>query len=411
MNTNNNLVETNNHQGNENYGFTIANRLIKAMEEDEQITSSRTLSFGALRDSLPEICQTIVEIVTSTNPDIETTSLSLYASESNGQGTKHGYTRWTQNFDPEEIVREFFLLKKILISELKPQLLANSPEKIIDKLALIDTVINRIMENSFQSYAELKKRQLENLHQQIFLTNQELTRLIADHQESLSYLVHEIKNPLTSIIGYSDLFLRQQEKDNSITNLQHIQQVLQQGREILRLVNDTSEISSFKKGDFPLRIKQVNMCSLLENITLGLKSSIEAKNLKLITSCNPQKLLVKSDSLRIQQIITNLLINAIRYTPQGTIEVTCRKVDAKLLEIKVTDTGIGISQSEQQRIFEPYVRGQNSNIKAIKGLGLGLAIVAQLVSTLGGEIKLSSEIDVGSIFTVTIPLLSNVDAG
>ncbi|MEM9509559.1 MAG: ATP-binding protein, partial [Cyanobacteria bacterium P01_E01_bin.35] len=135
------------------------------------------------------------------------------------------------------------------------------------------------------------------------------------------------------------------------------------------------------------------------------------KNLKLITSCNPQKLMVKSDSLRIQQIITNLLINAIRYTPQGSVEVTCRKVDAKLLEIKVADTGIGIAPSEQKRIFEPYVRGQNSNIKAIKGLGLGLAIVSQLVSTLGGEIKLSSEIDVGSIFTVTIPLLSNVDAG
>ena len=160
-----------------------------------------------------------------------------------------------------------------------------SSEKIVEEIALIDLVINRVMENSFQSYAEARKDCIENLHQQIFLTNQELTRLIEEYQGSISYLTHEIKNPLTSIVGYSDLFLRQQQRnarqDSSLSDLKHIQQVLQQGRKVLRLIDDTWEISSYYKKNFKLRMQKVNVCNLLENITLGLKPSIEAKKLKL----------------------------------------------------------------------------------------------------------------------------------
>ncbi|MEO0835291.1 MAG: RsbRD N-terminal domain-containing protein, partial [Cyanobacteria bacterium J06642_3] len=170
MNTNENPDEANDHHGDKIHSSAIALRLIKAINEDEQINSSRLLDFAALKDNLPEICQTIVELVTSNHPNLES-SLDLSAVGLDGQGTKHGYTRWRQNFDPEEVVREFFLLKKILIAELKPELLSNSPEKIIDKLALIDIVIDHIMKNSFQSYAEVRTRQLEDLHQQIFLTN------------------------------------------------------------------------------------------------------------------------------------------------------------------------------------------------------------------------------------------------
>ena len=110
------------------------------------------------------------------------------------------------------------------------------------------------MANTFKSYTQQRVQQLENLHYQLLLTNQELTRLIEDNHENLSYLTHEIKNPLTSIIGYSDLFLRQQQEhtDNTITNLGHIEQVLTQGRKILRLVNDTVEISSYSKGKIKL---------------------------------------------------------------------------------------------------------------------------------------------------------------
>ena len=125
MNTNENPDETNDHQGDKIHSSGIALRLIKAINEDEQINSSRLFNFTALKDNLPEICQTIVELVTSNKPNLES-SLDLHVAGLDGQGTKHGYTRWKQNFAPEEVVREFFLLKKILIAELKPELLTNS---------------------------------------------------------------------------------------------------------------------------------------------------------------------------------------------------------------------------------------------------------------------------------------------
>ena len=376
----------------------IIGKLIQAIEDDEQITSSDSLSFQATKDSLPEICQTIVKAIADNN-------LSLLALHQENQGSKHGYVRCKQDFEPEEIVREFFLLKQIVTVELKPYLLAKSPEQIVEQMTLIDLIVNRVMENSFQSYAKTRRQQLDSLHQQLFLTNQELTRLVEDSQQSFSYLVHEIKNPLTSIIGYSDLFLRQQTKhDTSNTNLEHIQQVLNQGRKVLRLVNDTSEISSYKEGSFKLRIQEINICTLLEDIVLGLTPSIEAKELNLITSCIPQQLIIKSDPLRLQQIITNLLINAIRYTKSGQIELRCCILPKNKLEIKVCDTGIGISEFEQKRIFEPYFRTQQSQQDVPEGIGLGLAIVSQLVSLLEGNIELISKVNVGSIFTVTIPL-------
>lgn len=397
MNINENLVEN---------SEAILDKLIQAIEEDERITSSDALSFQATKDSLPEICRTVVKAIADNN-------LSLLNWHRSNWATKHGYVRCKQNFEPEEIAREFFLLKQVVVVELKPYLLAKSPEQIVEQMTLIDLIINRVMENSFQSYAEARKQQLESLRQQIFLTNQELTRLVEDSQETLSYLVHEIKNPLTSIIGYSDLFLRQQAKRGissastsnvSTNNLEHIQQVLKQGRKVLRLVNDTSEISSCKAGNFKLRIQDVNLCSLLEEIALSLRPAIEAKKLQLVTSCLPQQLVIRSDSLRLQQIITNLSINAIRYTAKGTIELTCCILPNNQLEIKVSDTGVGIPQSEQKRVFEPYFRSQRSQEKVPEGIGLGLAIVSQLVSVLNGKIDLVSQIDVGSVFTVTIPL-------
>ena len=379
-------------------GRIIADRLIEAIEKDSKIASTCSLSIQAIRDNLPAVCETIIKTIADND-------LSLVGVETEDRGSKHGITRSAQNFEPEEIVREFFLLKQIILAELKPQLLKSSPAQIVERLALVDLTIDRVMENCFENYAKCRQQQIDNLHQQIFLTNQEISRLLAEHQDSLRYLVHEIKNPLTSIIGYSDLYLRQQRQNSIATaNLEHIQQVLYQGRNVLRLINDTLELSSCQKGDLKLRIDEIDVCLLLEDITVSLKPTLEAKNLNLVASCLPEKLVIQSDSLRIQQIITNLLTNAIRYTVSGTITLTCSRTPENDLEIKITDTGVGISWQNRDRIFEPYFRSNSSQAKVPEGIGMGLAIVSQLVNLLRGEIELTSEVNVGSTFTVTIPI-------
>ena len=379
-------------------GSEIAAKLVRAIEQDSNITSSNSLSVEALRDNLPAVCHTVVKAIAEHD-----TSFSAIAEFDGGR--KHGNTRSAQNFAPEELAREFFLLKRIVMEQLKPQLINSSPTEIIDTIDLVDLIINKVMENCFNSYAISRKQQIEALHQQIFFTNQEIRRLIADHQDSLEYLAHEIKNPLTSIIGYSDLYLRQQVSyDPATDNLKHIEQVLQQGRNALRIVNDTVELADYQQGNFKLKVRQIEICALLEDIVLSLKSDIEAKNICLVTACKPEKLIVKTDYLRLQQIVTNLLTNAVRYTAAGTIEVSCYRISNDLLEIKVADTGIGIPVQYRERIFEPYFRSDLSQINVPEGVGLGLAIVSQLVDILGGKISLNSEVDVGSTFIVQIPV-------
>jgi len=111
---------------------------------------------------------------------------------------------------------------------------------------------------------------------------------------------------------------------------------------------------------------------------------------------------VVTDSLRLQQIVTNLISNAIRYTPAGKISVKCWTLDRERWAIAVTDTGVGIAPQEQQRVFEPYF--QAGTITVSESTGLGLAIVSRLVKLLQGKIELVSEVEVGSTFTVTFPL-------
>lgn len=383
------------------WGEKIAEKLVAIIDRDRKIVSSTYLGFSAIKDRLPAICQILLRAIA-----IE--DIGLVNPHQLEIGEEHGCTRSEQEFNPKEIVREFYLLKQIIVAEFRPQLLNCSPEKILQKLASVDSAIDLLMENSFHSYTENRQHQLEQLREQIFVTNEELTHLVEDRHHELCYLTHEIKNPLTSIVGYSDLFIRQQlldaENNSSLSNISHIEQVLHQGRKILRLLNDTLEISSYQQG-LKLHIQTVDVCSLIEDIVLGLKSSVDAQDLKLLTKCVPDSLQIKTDSLRLQQIITNLLVNAIRYTPSGEIELTCYEIPQKnILEIKVSDTGVGISEAEQKLIFEPYFRSAKSQKNVPEGVGLGLAIVSQLVTMLKGEISLISEVNVGSTFTVTIPL-------
>lgn len=386
----------------------IINRWIEAIDKDHLIGSSNNLEASSLKDHLPHLLEMIFlalagEIdLESNNPDRD-------------KGNIHGVTRALQDFKTEEIAREYYLLKQILLAKIEPDLLASSPQEIIETIATVNQVIDEIMANSFKSYTQQRLNQLENLHHQLLLTNQELTRLVEDHQENLCYLAHEIKSPLTAIIGYSDLFLRQQHSEpmsNKIMNLGHIEQVLTQGRKILRLVNDSLEISSYKQGKIKLSPKLVDVCQLLDNVTISLKSSIEAKGLKLITSCTPEPLQITIDPLRLQQIITNLVTNAIRYTETGTIKIYCEQLSSNhsakhqsnRFKLQVSDTGIGICQADYQRIFEPYCRIASNNCQVREGIGLGLAIVSQLVKLLNGEIQLESEVGVGSTFIVILPI-------
>lgn len=376
----------------------IIENWVESVRKDTQIESADRMCYTAIRNHVPHVLTAMATVLSKTEDnDVETlVEASLI----------HGIHRAEEGFDPIEIAREYRLLRRAIFTALEPELQQVSAAEVIRVFRLIDAVVDDAIARCFQSYVDERLRELQQLQAQLTLHNQELTRLIRANQENLSHLAHELKNPLTSIIGYSDLFLRLQQNEvrDNFRNIEHIERVLRNGRHLLRLINDALELSRYEAGKMELHPQLTDIRAVIKDAIEMLEPMAQAKNLPLTIDldCAPKEVYI--DSLRLQQIVTNLVSNAIRYTQAGSVKVVCQVRAANQWAIAVQDTGIGIAPEEQQRIFEPYYRvGEIPKSYLPDSTGLGLAIVARLVKLLQGEIQLDSEVGVGSTFTVILP--------
>ncbi|MBD1934194.1 MULTISPECIES: sensor histidine kinase [Cyanophyceae] len=397
---------------------TITDKWIEAVRSDRQIQSADDLSRTAIQNHLPDVLRAMATVLAKyQESDINTlVEASL----------EHGVLRAGQGFEPIEIAREYRLLRQVTFSTLEEDLKQASSIDVMRAVRLIDAVVDEAIAQCFKSYMEQRLGELQQLQSQLQLNNQELTRLVRANQESLSHLAHELKTPLTSIIGYSELFLRQQRNkdqvNDNLRNLEHIDKVLWGGRQLLRLINDTLEISRYEAGKMKLQPSSTNVRSLINSVIEMVQPLANSKQLQMIVECDwatadssatlreglrprPAPERVFTDPLRLQQIITNLLSNAIRYTEAGSIKLTCQTVSPEEWAIAIADTGIGIEPEDQIRIFEPYFQaGSSQQSYHPHSTGLGLAIVSRLVKLLQGKMELVSEIGIGSTFTVIFPL-------
>jgi signal transduction histidine kinase len=380
----------------------IVDQWVVAVYQDEQIEATKELTFKAVRDSLPRVLKALATVLSeSEKSDLQTVvNASL----------EHGLLRAEQGFEPAEIAREYRLLRFVIFSFLEEDLLKGTPKEMLRAVRLIDTVIDEAIARCFNSYTHGRLQELEQLQSQLRLTNQELTRLVRASKDSLSHLAHELKTPLTSIIGYADLFLRQQrqqpEVKDTYSNLESIERVLSSGRLILRfLINDTLDISRYDAGSMKLQPTVSDVRKLINSVFEIIEPLARSKELSLVVDYSRAPEQVITDQLRVQQIITNLLGNAIRYTEFGTVRLECWKESEQKWAILVSDTGIGIAPEAQMQIFKPYFRAvTKQEVQGSDGTGLGLAIVSRLVELLDGEIKVSSQLGKGSTFTVFLPL-------
>ena len=378
----------------------IAKNWVKAVRLDRQISSADNLPRSAIRDHLTDVLKAMATVLDyCQDSDIE----SIVQNS-----LEHGVLRAAQGFTPPEIAREYCLLRRVIFSTLEADLLKGTVREVMRVYNLIDATIDEAIAQCFKSYVEERLQELQQLQTQANLTNQELTRLIKANQDNISHLAHELKNPLNSIIGYSELILRSSRKNleaqDTFPHLEHTERVLRNGRQLLRLINDTLEISRYSAGKMKLQPAPIDVRSLIDDVFEMLKPLADAKELEMVVDCDraPEKVL--SDPLRLQQIVTNLLSNAIRYTQSGTIKLTCQILSNNCWSITVSDTGIGIAPEDQPCVFDPFFRAGDSSSYLPDSTGLGLAIVSQLVKLMQGKIELVSQLGIGSTFTVILPL-------
>ena len=378
----------------------ITQQWVEAVAEDRQIKSADSLSRSAIKNHIPMVLKALVTILSQS--EVSDTQTVIRDS------LTHGSERAEQGFDAAEIAREYHLLRSALFRNLQSDLVKTTPEEVFRVMALIDQVIDEATAQCFKSYMQERLQELENLQSQLTLNNQELSRLIRASQQNLSHLAHELKTPLSSIISYSELFLKQQRRsklEDSVSSLGHIDRVLRNGRRLLRLINDALELSRHETGDIELQLELTDVRSVIQSVLEVVQPLADAKTLDLLWDCAPDFPPVLTDSFRLQQILINLISNAIRYTQTGCITLEYRTLDDDQWVVSVIDTGVGISSDVQARIFDPFFRGQPLDIsQTTDGTGLGLAIVDLLVKRLEGTISVTSEVGMGSTFTIVLPI-------
>jgi signal transduction histidine kinase len=216
---------------------------------------------------------------------------------------------------------------------------------------------------------------------------------------------HEIRTPLNSIIGFSGVLLKGFPGPLNEEQKKQIGFILSSGKHLLSLINDILDLSKIEAGQMQINYEIFDIYELLDEIVMLQRPAALDKGLVLNLDCQFHSFQLKSDRQRLKQVIINLVNNAIKFTDQGTVNITCRKVDDYIL-MSVRDTGIGISKEEIKKLFHPFVQIENNSIKKNEGTGLGLSICKKLVELLKGGISVESEIGKGSEFKIELPIYS-----
>ena len=381
---------------------TIVKHWIAAVRLDRKIETADALPLSAIENHIPHLLAAMTTVLSQhQSSDIK---VIIEAS------LDHGFLRAEQGYDAAEVAREYHLLRQVIFSQLESELLAGTTADVFRAFRLIDAVLDEAIAQCFNSYVAQRLQELQQIQTQLKLTNQELSRLVSVNQENVYHLAHELKTPLNSIIGYSELFLRkekwQSEVKDTLPGIEHIERVLRNGRQLLRMINDTLELSRANAGKIKLNLQRTNVQSVINTVVEMMQPMADAKGLKLAVTSDCAPTQVIADGQRLQQILINLLSNAIRYTESGSIELSCRRHGEANWAIAITDTGMGIAPEDTSRIFDPFFQAGEAGKQLFptESTGLGLAIVSRLVTLLQGKIELVSEIGVGSTFTVILPL-------
>jgi signal transduction histidine kinase len=220
----------------------------------------------------------------------------------------------------------------------------------------------------------------------------------------LSVAAHELRTPLTTLMGQAQLFLRRADREGHL---------LERDQRTLRVINDQVgrlnklvlallDVSRLEMGQLMIECAPLDICALVGRVVREIAPTADDRTIELI--CPDQPMLVNGDTLRLEQVLQNLIQNALKYSrPPASVRVTLT-VDADMARLDVQDHGMGIPRDALPKLFQRFYRAENAEQQHISGMGIGLYVVKEIVSLHGGTVAVESAEGVGSTFKVRLPL-------
>ena len=255
-----------------------------------------------------------------------------------------------------------------------------------------------------KTFADQAVIAIENvrLFEELEVANRELAAASQHKSEFLANMSHELRTPLNAIIGFSEVLSERMFGELNEKQEEYSRDIHASGQHLLSLINDILDLSKIEAGRMELELTDFDLPTAIDSAAMLVRERAGRRNITLHAAVDPEIGQVQADERKVRQVVLNLLSNAIKFTAEGgRIEVGAVPKDG-LVEIFVSDTGIGIAPEDQEKVFEEF-RQVGTAAKKIEGTGLGLTLCRKFVELHGGRIWVKSQVDVGSTFTFTIP--------
>ncbi|HLB45798.1 MAG TPA: ATP-binding protein, partial [Anaerolineales bacterium] len=250
--------------------------------------------------------------------------------------------------------------------------------------------------------------QTVRLYQQVLDTAERLREVDRLKSQFLANMSHELRTPLNSIIGFSRVIMK--GIDGAVTDLQlqDLSAIHNSGQHLLGLINDILDLSRIEAGKMEMNLDRVDMTEIIKGVMSTTVGLVKDKAIRLAPDVQPNLPAVYADSIRVRQVLLNLMANAAKFTEEGVISVRARVVEKDgqrpMVEVSVRDTGMGIPERDLPKLFQTFSQVDGSATRKVGGSGLGLSISRNLIELHGGSIWVESRVGAGSTFTFSVPV-------
>jgi len=259
--------------------------------------------------------------------------------------------------------------------------------------------ISDLFDKNFQ---QILKSYTDTIFQKLIDARQEAILAGQAKEYFLSNMSHEIRTPLNAILGFVNLLI---DEDLPKKHRNYLEIILNSGENLLSIINDILDFSKLRSGEFTIEPKVFSLHDELSHTMELFVASANAKNITITSFINPKiPRELYGDALRIKQIISNFISNAIKFTPEGGLIEVEAYYDKGILKISVSDNGIGIDVLDLKKVFSAFAQAQYAKSKNIEGTGLGLSISYQLAELMNGKVEVASVLGCGSTFWMEIPI-------